>query len=219
MEHIAFIYDKLKEIENYIKFNNVNYRLLCDFNLEKYRDSDSINDLLLHANKDPPNIYHIIDDTITPHSGHLETYYIDINNTSIKSIICLLEIINSERNDCLQIICHKLGKSNTDITLQRFADADILSIDKGIKLENISNIYNDSQNDKKFPIVRNQMIVIIDNWNNNWNTKEFFSLRLRIKIVVDDDIKYYLIDDENESDAKLIKFTEEALDKFIKNVL
>ena len=68
-------------------------------------------------------------------------------------------------------------------------------------------------NCNKWVIVNNQMIAVIDKWKNNKN------ILLRIKIVVDDDIKYYLIDDTNERDAKCIEFTEEALDQFIKHTL
>ena len=57
------------------------------------------------------------------------------------------------------------------------------------------------------------MFAVIDKWKNNKN------ILLRIKIVVDDDIKYYLIDDTNERDSKCIEFTEEALERFIKHTL
>ena len=57
------------------------------------------------------------------------------------------------------------------------------------------------------------MFAVIDKWKNNKN------ILLRIKIVVDDDIKYYLIDDTNEIDSKCIEFTEEALERFIKHTL
>ena len=75
MEHIEFIYNKLREINNYIHYNNVNLELLHDYNLEKYRDGDSITDLLYHDKTDPPNIYHIIDDNITPFSGMRQVLY------------------------------------------------------------------------------------------------------------------------------------------------
>ena len=205
MEHIEFIYNKLREINNYIHYNNVNLELLHDYNLEKYRDGDSITDLLYHDKTDPPNIYNIIDDNITPLSGSIDKYYIDINNTSIKSILCLVGIVSFGRNDILEIICDKLGESTGNIKFQTFTNAHILSTDK---LENMQ-----FTNCNKWVIVNNQMIAVIDKWKNNKN------ILLRIKIVVDDDIKYYLIDDTNERDAKCIGFTEEALDQFIKHTL
>lgn len=206
MEHIYHICDKLKEIKEYMDENNIEESLLADFELEKYQHFDVKQKFLKHEKKHPSNIYYISQDV----GDDIIDYYIDSNDTSDKSILCLVGILCFHKEPILQIICDKLRRAMSDITFKVVFQS---MFQKCGELDEYAIPENKYSHKRDWIINNNIIIVQIDNWN-HYNKE--YNNTIYLKIVIDIDTKYYLIDNKDND----IEFTVEALDELIKkNVL
>jgi len=219
MEHIYHICDKLKEIKKYMDENNIDESLLADFELKKYQDFDVKTKYLKHEKKHPSNIYYISQDV----GNDIIDYYIDSNDISDKSILCLVGILNFHKDTILQIICDKLRKPMSAITFKTVSQS---IFQKCGELDEYAIPEHKYSLKRDWVINDNIIIVQIDNWNCGCDEYEYTegpysnilykeSIYINLKIVVDTDIKYYLIDDKDND----IEFSLEALDEMIKSVL
>lgn len=142
MNHIIHTFAKITEIRDYLIKNNVDDTLLSMFDLQKYKNCNLVKTYLSHDEKDPENIYYKYQDV----GDDMMLYYIDINDTLEKSIMCFVGILDYYKDNILQIICDKLRKPMSTVEFQRFPDSAKLN---KIPLEDIHYTYHDGYPSKK----------------------------------------------------------------------